>query len=387
MKIVHLLLFSFLIILTFGQNAPPQAFTYQAVARNGLGNPLVNQNVGLQFSILKGSTVGPIQYQENQFTTTNQYGLFSLSIGTGQVQQGSFTSIIWGNDAYYLKVGLDPTGGTNFQTMGVTQFLSVPYAMYADSARTSGSGQSYQILSFSHDTLYLSNGGNVYLGGYRDTIVYQTLSISNDTLSISHGNNVVLPTINQTLSISNDTLSISNGNHVVLPSSNVVVKFNGVPISDPSINHVMLSTTTYLTSTNYSYEFDGDAYGVRNSHFDSTQLAGIRGAALVAVDSFHFFNNGPYYVGINTWSSNSAICYYTGIDPGTIFAVTTSQGGRAAYYLPLNPTPVFLNNPYFGNCGTTISGTYIFYQIYPNVPATTGFPLTANPIQVTFTRY
>src|ERR1019366_8094743 len=105
-------------ITAFSQLAPPHAFNYSAVARNSNGIPLTNQNIGLQFSILKGSTVGPIQYQENQFTNTNQFGLFDLIIGIGAVQQGVFDSINWSNDNYYLRVGLDASGGTNFQIMG-----------------------------------------------------------------------------------------------------------------------------------------------------------------------------------------------------------------------------------------------------------------------------
>jgi hypothetical protein len=60
--------------------------------------------------------------------------LFNLVIGAGAVQSGSMATIDWSNDNYYLKVGMDAAGGTNFLIMGTTQLLSVPYAMYAKSA-------------------------------------------------------------------------------------------------------------------------------------------------------------------------------------------------------------------------------------------------------------
>jgi hypothetical protein len=62
-------------------------------------------------------------------------------IGAGAVQSGNMATIDWSNDNYYLKVGMDAAGGTNFLTMGTTQLLSVPYALYAKSAGSvSGTG-------------------------------------------------------------------------------------------------------------------------------------------------------------------------------------------------------------------------------------------------------
>ena len=78
--------------------------------------------------------MGTAVYVENHFINTDALGLFNLNVGTGGVQSGTFASIDWSNDNYYLKVGLDASGGTNFVTMGTTQLLSVPYALYAKSA-------------------------------------------------------------------------------------------------------------------------------------------------------------------------------------------------------------------------------------------------------------
>jgi hypothetical protein len=67
--------------------------------------------------------------------------LFNLVIGAGAVQSGNMATIDWSNDTYYLKVGMDVAGGANFLTMGTTQLLSVPYALYAKTAGSvSGSG-------------------------------------------------------------------------------------------------------------------------------------------------------------------------------------------------------------------------------------------------------
>jgi hypothetical protein len=131
-----LLLFS----LVAKAQTPPNAFNYSAVARNAAGQPIATTTIGIQITILKTSPAGVSQYSENHFVNTDTYGLFNLVIGTGAVQSGSMATIDWSNDNYYLKVGMDATGGTNFLTMGTTQLLSVPYALYAKSAGTVSGG-------------------------------------------------------------------------------------------------------------------------------------------------------------------------------------------------------------------------------------------------------
>jgi hypothetical protein len=119
---------------------PPNAFNYSAVARNAAGQPISTTTIGIQFSILKTSPTGSTQYIENHFVNTDAFGLFNLVIGAGAVQSGSLATIDWSNDNYYLKVGMDANGGTNFLVMGTTQLLSVPYALYAKSAGSVSSG-------------------------------------------------------------------------------------------------------------------------------------------------------------------------------------------------------------------------------------------------------
>ena len=45
---------------------------------------------------------------------------------------GNFGDIDWSNGPYFLKTETDPTGGTNYSISGVSQFLSVPYALYSE---------------------------------------------------------------------------------------------------------------------------------------------------------------------------------------------------------------------------------------------------------------
>jgi hypothetical protein len=144
MKKITLLSTLCFLLLTIVVNAqtPPNAFNYSAVARNAAGQPIATTTIGIQITILKTSPTGASQYSENHFVNTDAFGLFNLVIGAGAVQSGSMATIDWSNDNYYLKVGMDATGGTNFLTMGTTQLLSVPYALYAKSAGSVSGGGS-----------------------------------------------------------------------------------------------------------------------------------------------------------------------------------------------------------------------------------------------------
>ena len=118
----------------------PEKMSYQAVIRNASNTLTVNQSVGMQISILQGGATGTAVYVETQTATTNTNGLVSLEIGTGTIVSGSFNTIDWGNDSYFIKTETDPTGGTTYTITGTTQLMSVPYALYAKTSGNSTPG-------------------------------------------------------------------------------------------------------------------------------------------------------------------------------------------------------------------------------------------------------
>jgi hypothetical protein len=136
--IKKLLIAAFLLIAVNAMPQIPQAFNYQAVARDASGNVLSSQLISLRITILDGSSSGTVVYTETQMANTNQFGIFTLALGKGSVQFGAFSSINWASGSKFLKVEMDASGGTSFVTMGTTELLSVPYAMYANSSGTSG---------------------------------------------------------------------------------------------------------------------------------------------------------------------------------------------------------------------------------------------------------
>ncbi|XZF13668.1 tail fiber domain-containing protein [Chitinophagaceae bacterium MMS25-I14] len=116
----------------------PQLLNYQGIARNSTGQPLASQALGLRLSVTDGTNT---LYQETQTATTNAYGLYNVSIGGGTVVSGSMTAINWLSGTRYLKVEMDPAGGTAYVAVGTpTQLASVPYAMGANSVQATSNG-------------------------------------------------------------------------------------------------------------------------------------------------------------------------------------------------------------------------------------------------------
>ena len=129
-KATTFLLFSLLIALSLPAQAP-QLFQYQAVARNAQGQPLSDQPVSLRMSVVPHIPDGPAVYTEVHAAQTNALGLFQLAVGNGAPVLGSFSTINWQEGPYYLRVELDPDGGSDDHLLGAQQLLAVPYALHA----------------------------------------------------------------------------------------------------------------------------------------------------------------------------------------------------------------------------------------------------------------
>lgn len=281
-----LLAFSLLLAIQAEAQAP-QAFQYQAIARDNTGLPITNQNVGLRVSIISGSPTGAILYVETHAPTTNQFGLFSVEIGQGTVANGTFNTITWGSNLHYLKVEMDETGGTAYQDMGTIQLISVPYALHAATADNvddadanptneiqtlslngqdltisggntltlpSGGGGS-QVLSKAGSTISLSGGGgSVNLLDDNASNEIQSLSLNGQNLSISGGNTLTLPSGGGTLNDAYNFGGAGAGNTITATSGAVSVTTNsagGVAVYTASTNTGvgLISTTTNAANT------------------------------------------------------------------------------------------------------------------------------------------
>ncbi len=127
-KIFTFLAILLLTVTVFAQS--PEKMSYQAIIRDASNKLVTSQTVGMQISVLQGSSTGTVVYTETQTPLTNANGMVSIEIGGG----AGFNTIDWANGPYFIKTETDPTGGTNYIITGTSQLLSVPYALRAKTA-------------------------------------------------------------------------------------------------------------------------------------------------------------------------------------------------------------------------------------------------------------
>ncbi|WP_396167123.1 hypothetical protein [Flavobacterium sp.] len=129
-----IILFAILLQSIVVMSQVPQGINYQATARNTSGQILANQSVNFKFSLIQTLITNSPIYSETFNGTTDDLGHISLVIGQGTVSLGTFSSINWASGPYFLKIELNT--GSAYITMGTTQLLSVPYALYASNTAT-----------------------------------------------------------------------------------------------------------------------------------------------------------------------------------------------------------------------------------------------------------
>lgn len=227
MKSTFLTLFSF-VVLTVSAQVAPQKFNYQAVARNSTGTTIINQAISVKVDIVDSNQT-TILYTEIHNTTTNQFGLFSLQIGGGFAITGTFSTINWGSREKYIRTSADLTGGTNYQLLGMSQLLSVPYALYAAKTNlVAGTGISI-------------TNGNTISGNY---VAGTGVSISGNTIS---GNYIA----GTGVSISGNTISATGaGSQWTSDSYGINYTANHVGVGMGTQQYVPLSISAVNVNNN-----------------------------------------------------------------------------------------------------------------------------------------
>jgi hypothetical protein len=139
----------------------PSTISYQMVIRNSNDQLVTEQEIGVKITIIQGSASGTEVYAETHSISTNINGLATMEIGAGTTSD-DYSAIDWSNGPYFLKTEVDPAaaGGTNYTITGTSEFLNVPFALYASTAgRTLGSQT-----QMSHATLENSPNTFVSIG-------------------------------------------------------------------------------------------------------------------------------------------------------------------------------------------------------------------------------
>jgi hypothetical protein len=73
------------------------------------------------------------EYVETKTVLTNAQGIFTIVVGdaSNTAVIGSFKNIVWSEGPKFLKVEMDPAGGTNYLNMGSTQLQNVPFSYFS----------------------------------------------------------------------------------------------------------------------------------------------------------------------------------------------------------------------------------------------------------------
>ena len=320
-KILFLLAITFSVI-TIAQ--APQGISYQAIALDGSGNPLVNTTIGLQLSILDNSATGTSLYTETHTKTTNAQGLYNLVIGQGTPTLGTFSTIKWETNSKFLSVSMDSTGGTTFVLVGTTQLLSVPYALYAGKV----------------------NADNVVGGA--------------DVINVSS-------------SIVNTNSFITDTNaYVYFPSlaSQSIYSWQSIPIAGIPF---MKSMTSFLTSTNaYIFTNTWNSYPIAGLPHKIIMDGNL--ALIVTSSNAYLFKSTNPPSNINDWlqinisgniidSSINLMSSSSAVLTSTNFYVYSKNSSGTAFNwisIPITGTPLKIKYTFGGIMALTSTNAYIY---------------------------
>jgi hypothetical protein len=145
-------LFSLILLLVSYVGFSQKGLSYQAVildpnkievpGQDISGQPLVNGEVWMKFSIYNGST---LQFEEVHKTRTDGYGLVNLMIGS--ISTASFNALVWDSSQKSLYVYASFDQGGSYTKISEQKLTYSPYTLFAETAGKLGG------------TLAISGGG------------------------------------------------------------------------------------------------------------------------------------------------------------------------------------------------------------------------------------
>jgi len=179
----------------------PQRMSYQTVIRNASNVLVSNSPIGVRLSLVQGDPSGSAVYAETHTTNSNANGLITVEFGSGEVENGSFSSVDWSNGPWFISSEIDLSGGTNYQFSSSQQLLSVPYALHSNTADSLAGGYPETDPLFSSslaagisaaDTAYWNQKQNQLIAGTGITISGDTIRSSWREVGEHFGGGIVI---------------------------------------------------------------------------------------------------------------------------------------------------------------------------------------------------
>ena len=234
------------------------------------------------------------------------------------VVSGTFAGINWGNGTKWLKTEIDIAGGNNYVVMGNSQFMSTPYAFYAD---RSG----------------FSSGSFTIPDGFDNAA---TISIPNNAnYTVPAGKNLYIPAAEYPMTIDGDTLFTNffgngaNAKTFAGASENSVVNLN-------VRNNNALPLAGFIVDKKVEWK----TFNLANMAF--TVPAGKQFVIVNMATNFggHGTTSHPItypnpYTPDCTFTINGTSTYLlsnTILEPGTVLSVTCSSLPVSDYYFTVN---------------------------------------------------
>jgi trimeric autotransporter adhesin len=316
-------------IVTFAQ--APQGFNYQATVRDNAGQLLLNQIVLVKFNILQNSAAGTVVFSENQTANTDDLGHINLVVGSGTPSIGTFSTINWGTGSYYL--GIELNTGTGFVAMGTTQLMSVPYALYANSAggSTIANGTTVGEMLFWNGTQWALNPiglpGQILYVSESNLPTWGFSPIIMNSSCFGSNNGAINLNLPAQISASYYTYNWTGPNNFSSNASNI----NNL---SPGIYSLVLTHNGVSTTQNYSITEPQELLTVNTNNINVTCYGGNNGQCTVNVTQGSFGNytfsiSGIDYLGnnVNQNVTQSSTSYtFLGLSAGTYnIGVTTDS--------------------------------------------------------------
>lgn len=286
----------------------PQGFNYQAIARDGNGDPITGATIKVRLSVLSdtngfyGGTGGTyIWEEEHTGVKTNAFGLFTIAMGSPSATKiqgapATFSAIDW--SPANLFIGTKIANPTTYKVLGSAKIWSVPYSLRA-----------------------------------KDTETKQNLSITGTNLTISNGNTVSLTSATNQWSTDGTNIYRTTGN-VGIGTSSPSGKLNSYLTLGDAVNNTaeLLSLTAKPASNTEHLRF----YGIRKIAGNDWQNVAFRIQHRVESTDMAYIEFNPGTMGRDlAFGTNNLERMRINID-GNVGIGTTSPSSKMVIQPPAN---------------------------------------------------